>query len=120
MSDSLYKKNIIEHYRDPRNFFKMEGFDKSFKLSNISCGDEIEVFVKLKDNLIEDISFQGSGCAISIASTSMLTEKFKGKDVNSIRDLKKNDVLDMLGMGEETPRVKCALLGLEVLRKFLD
>ena len=77
--DEIYKENILDHYKNPRNFGEIvEAEIKRSELNSI-CGDMIRLFVKLKDNKIIDVKFKGNGCAISMASTSMLTEKLKGK-----------------------------------------
>jgi nitrogen fixation protein NifU and related proteins len=119
MKSSLYKQNILDHYRNPRNFRKMEDFDKYASLNNATCGDEMEVFLKISNDGVEDISFQARGCAISIAAMSMLSEKLEEGEVNDIENFKDDDMLKMLGMEKESPRIKCALLGLQTLKKSL-
>jgi len=118
-SEDLYKKNIIEHYKNPRNFSKLDDFNLNASLSNVTCGDEVEIFLKVEDSIIQDVSFQGRGCAISVAATSMLTEKIKGENLDAVQKLNKKDILRMLGMQERSPREKCGVLGLEVLHKAL-
>ena len=120
MKETLYKENILDHYKNPRNFKKLSSFTKSASLSNISCGDEMEVFVDLDGDLIKDISFQARGCAISIAAMSMLTQEVKDKDISYSKNLEDDHIFNMLGMQKDSARVKCALLGLQTLKKALS
>ncbi len=122
--NSLYRDNILDHYKNPRNFGKMKKPDKTAEESNPLCGDKIEIQIKYKIlytkyNILEKITFTGEGCAISIASASMLTEKAKGKSMEDIKKLKTDDILKMLGITLTPTRLKCALLPLEVLQKAL-
>lgn len=120
MTSSLYKENILDHYKNPRNFKKLKKSTSNAFLNNVTCGDEMEVFLKTGNNLIEDISFDARGCAISIAAMSMLSEKVKGKKISEAKKITDEEVLKMLGMEKETPRIKCALLGIQALRKALS
>jgi len=114
----IYKEIILDYYRNPRNFGKLEGSQISSHDVNPLCGDEIEMQVRVGiDNDIQDIKFLGQGCAISQASASMLTEMAKGKPLEWVKTLSKEDVLQMLGNPELGPsRIKCALLGMKVLK----
>lgn len=120
MSNTLYKENILDHYKNPRNLKKLSSFTNTASLSNVTCGDEMEVFLKIENEKIKDISFQARGCAISIAAMSMLSENIKGKKIDEIEEITDEFVLKMLGLEKETPRVKCALLGIQTLRKALS
>ena len=81
----LYQEIILDHGKNPRNFKKCNNFNRDAKGHNPLCGDQVHVYLNLnKDNKIEDISFQGNGCAISMASASIMTDLFKGKNVNFI------------------------------------
>ncbi len=123
MSSTLYKENIIDHYKNPRNFKKKESvkdFTKKAFSENITCGDEMEVFLKLEDGKVKEVFFDARGCAISIAAMSMISEKVKGKKKEEVLKLEDDFVLKMLGLEKSTPRVKCALLGIETLRKALS
>ena len=117
-SADIYKELILDYYRNPRNFGKLEQFDISSHDTNPLCGDEIDMQIKVGDgNKIEQIKFFGKGCAISQASASMLTELAKGKELEWVKQLSKEDVLKMLGTPELGPsRIKCALLGMKVLK----
>jgi len=120
MTSSLYKENILDHYKNPRNFKKLKSFTNNASLENLTCGDEMEVFLKTEGDVIQDISFDARGCAISIAAMSMLSERVKGKKVSEIKKITDDDILKMLGIEKETPRIKCALLGIQTLRKALS
>jgi nitrogen fixation protein NifU and related proteins len=117
---TLYKENILDHYKNPRNFKKPNSFTHKAFLDNVTCGDEMEVFLKIEEDIIKEISFEARGCAISIAAMSMLSEKLKGEKISEVKKFTDDYVLKMLGMQKETPRVKCALLGVRTLRKALS
>jgi nitrogen fixation NifU-like protein len=114
----IYKELILDYYRNPRNFGKLESFDISSHDTNPLCGDEISIQIKVGDgNRIEQIRFFGKGCAISLASASMLTEMAKGKELEWVKTISKEDILRMLGNPDLGPaRIKCALLGMKVLK----
>jgi nitrogen fixation NifU-like protein len=116
MSSDIYKDIILDYYRNPRNSGDLENPDVRAKDSNPLCGDIIEMQLKIKDGMIEDLRFKGKGCAISQASASMLTEVVKGKTLDEVKALGKSDVLEMLGIDPGPTRIKCALLGLKVLK----
>jgi nitrogen fixation protein NifU and related proteins len=117
--DSIYREEILEHYKDPQNFGKLQKFTHSSKLINPFCGDEIKIFVLIKNNKIEDVGFTGVGCAISIASTSILTEFVRGKSVTQLTSFKGSDMLELLKIEVSETRKKCALLGLSALKDCL-
>ncbi len=112
----LYREQILDHSRNPRNFGEIEHPDFTFEDSNPLCGDRVRIDVKVDNGIITDIKFSGRGCAISQAAVSMLTEMVKGHDVAEIRELSVEDMLDELGIPISPARVKCALLGLKVLK----
>ena len=114
----IYREIILDYYRNPRNFGKLEKYDIDAHDVNPLCGDEIEVQVMVGDGQkIEEIKFTGKGCAISQASASMLTELAKGKQLDWVKQVSKEDVFKMLGNPDLGPsRVKCALLGMKVLK----
>ena len=118
MSSDIYREVILDYYRNPRNFGKLDPHDIEARDLNPLCGDEIEMQVRVSpDKKIEDIRFIGKGCAISQASASMLTELAKGKPLEWARELNKGDILKMLGTSELGPaRIKCALLSMKVLK----
>jgi nitrogen fixation NifU-like protein len=116
-SDSL--EYILDHYKNPRNFGTIEDADLSYEEGIPSCGDVIRLDLKIRNNKLEDIKFSGTGCAISQASVSILTENVTGKEIEDVISLTDHDMLEALG-GQVSPiRFKCALLGLTVLKKAL-
>lgn len=117
-SSEIYKEIILDYFKNPRNYGRLENYDVSYRDSNPLCGDEVEMQVKFDGDKISEIMFIGKGCAISQASASMLTELAKGKDLEWVKKLSKEDILDMLGNPELGPsRIKCALLGMKVLKQ---
>jgi nitrogen fixation protein NifU and related proteins len=117
MSDDIYREIILDHYRNPRNKGKVENADVTVHDSNPLCGDEIDIHLKVDEGVISDVKFEGKGCAISQASASMLTELVMGKDLKIVKDLKKEDILENIGLTNLGPaRIKCALLALKVLK----
>jgi nitrogen fixation protein NifU and related proteins len=117
-SADIYRELILDYYRHPRNFGKLEKADIAAHDTNPLCGDEVDMQIKVGEgDSIGEIVFSGKGCAISLASASMLTELAKGKPLSWVKDLSKEDVFHLLGDPELGPsRVKCALLGLKVLK----
>jgi len=116
-SADIYREIILDYYRNPRNYGKIQNPDIAQKDSNPLCGDELEMHLNIKDNKVADVKFTGKGCAISQASASMLTELIIGKDFEYVKKLTKEDILDNLGLHELGPaRIKCALLSLKVLK----
>jgi nitrogen fixation protein NifU and related proteins len=115
--DDLYRENILEHYKRPRNFGRLSDYDLDFEDTNPFCGDEQHVFIRLgEDGKVAEVSFEGKGCAISTAATSMLTEELQGKTPEQLLRLDRDFVLDLLGIDISATRMKCALLGLKVVK----
>ena len=115
--DDLYRDQILDHYKRPHNFGRLDDFDLEFEDSNPFCGDEQHVFVKLDDEgKVSEISFEGQGCAISTAATSLLTDELAGKTRDELLTLPKEFVLELLGIEISATRLKCALLGLKVVK----
>jgi nitrogen fixation NifU-like protein len=103
----LYQEIILEHGKNPRNLRKTENFNKDAKGNNPLCGDNVHVYLKLNDQRkVEDISFEGSGCAISMASASIMTDLIKGKSDNEAKEI----IEDFLGMIKENPELKNKIL----------
>ena len=117
MSDDIYLEIILDHYRNPRNKGKLSNADVSIHDSNPLCGDEIDIHLKIEEEKVKDIKFEGRGCAISQASASMLTEMIMDKPLTTVKDLTKEDILENIGLMNLGPaRIKCALLSLKVLK----
>ncbi len=138
--DEIYQEVVMDHNRRPRNFRKPEGVYQSVEGYNPFCGDRYTIYVKLEDGLIADIGFHGAGCAISKASTSMMTEVVKGKSVAEAEELfdafhqmvtrepgtdfdpdeKLGDLEILSGVSEFPIRIKCATLSWHTLRAALE
>lgn len=112
----MYREHILEHYKSPQNFGSLDAPDITYREDNPLCGDDIEIQIKLQDGHVEDIRFQGQGCAISQASASLLTEFVKGKGVEELKTLDKDAVLELLAIPISPVRLKCALLSLAVIQ----
>ncbi len=116
-SADIYRELILDYYRNPRNYGKLEKYDIDSHDTNPLCGDEIDIQIKVGEGKIEEIRFSGKGCAISQASASMLTELAKGKELSWVKGVTKEDIFKLLGDPDLGPsRVKCALLGMKVLK----
>jgi nitrogen fixation NifU-like protein len=134
----LYQELILDHGRRPRNFRPLEGATRSAEGYNPLCGDKIKIYVKLDDDVVEDISFEGVGCAISTASASIMTETLKGKSRAEVKELfqafhdlvtgrratvdtpELGKLVVFSGVSEFPIRVKCATLSWHTLRAALD
>lgn len=115
--DDFYKEYILDHYRNPRNFGHLDAPDASAEDLNPLCGDKIRMELKVDaEGRVEDVRFSGKGCAISQASASMLTETIKGAKLEDVARLSKDVVLENVGIGISPTRMKCATLGLKVLK----
>jgi nitrogen fixation NifU-like protein len=115
MSD-LYREHILDHYEHPRNYGTLDPADRSFEDSNPLCGDRIRIDLRIRDGKIAEIAFTGRGCAISQAAASILTEMVKGQDLETVKQLTADDLLEELGIPISPARRKCALLSLKVLK----
>ena len=121
---SIYADLILDHYQNPRNNILLtsevsKSEIQSINVSNPLCGDKLHMELSEKDGVVEHIGFTGDGCAISIASASMLTEYAKGKNVSELVDLSGQDVIGLLGIELTPNRMKCALLSWEALIKLV-
>jgi nitrogen fixation protein NifU and related proteins len=114
--DDLYRENILEHYKQPRNFGELPGADLEFEDNNPLCGDELKVQFKVEDDKVAAVRFSGHGCAISQASASMASEELVGMPVDRLVHLDRDFVLDLLGIDISATRMKCALLTLKVVK----
>lgn len=118
--DDLYRDEILEHYRRPHNFGTLEDPDARYEGANPLCGDRITLMLEIGDDgRVTDVAFTGRGCAISQASTSMLTDEIRGKTVAEVEALRNQDVLDLLGIEISPARLKCALLSIDTLKKAI-
>jgi nitrogen fixation NifU-like protein len=113
--EDFYRENILDHYRNPRNKGQLEDPTHTHEEDNPLCGDVIRIDLHVNDqNVIDEVRFDGQGCAISQASASMLTEMIEGKTLEEAKELSKEDILEALGIEIGPVRLKCALLSLKV------
>jgi nitrogen fixation NifU-like protein len=117
--DSLYREVILDHYKNPRGHGVIEGADAEAEGLNPLCGDEVTIFVSFDGESIEDVKFRGRGCAISQAATSMLMEMVKGRSAQEVAEMTREELLEEVGIPLTPVRLKCALLGLGVLKVAL-
>ena len=115
--DDLYRDQILEHYKRPHNFGRLEDPDLEFEDTNPFCGDEQHVTMRLdEDGHVAEVAFEGKGCAISTAATSLLTDELVGRTREELLAIPKEEVLDLLGIEISATRMKCAMLGLKVIK----
>ncbi|HET7052655.1 MAG TPA: iron-sulfur cluster assembly scaffold protein [Solirubrobacterales bacterium] len=115
--DDLYRDQILEHYKRPHNFGRIESPDLEFEDTNPFCGDEQHVTIRLdEEGRVAEVAFEGQGCAISTAATSLLTDELVGRTRGELLALPKEEVLDLLGIEISATRMKCAMLGLKVVK----
>ena len=122
MGSDMYRQQILDHYKNPRNYGELEDPTFSHVGENPMCGAEIRIDVKLgdDDDTIERIGFTGDGCAISQASASMLSEHIEGKSIEALAEMDRDDIIDMLGVEISPMRVKCAVLAEKVANDGYD
>jgi nitrogen fixation NifU-like protein len=120
--DQLYREVILDHYKNPRGHGLIEPADAHAEGQNPLCGDEVAISVRFAADgeTIEDVGFEGRGCAISQAATSMLTELVKGRKASEVAELPKEELLQEIGIPLTPIRLKCAILGLGVLKVALN
>ena len=121
MVDDMYREVILDHYKNPRGHGVIEDADAQAEGLNPLCGDEVTIYVQFEEDgeTIDEVKFSGRGCAISQASTSMLMEMVKGRKADDVAALPKEELLEEIGIPLTPIRLKCALLGLGVLKVAL-
>ena len=121
MSDQLYREVILDHYKNPRGHGVIEDADAQADGLNPLCGDEVSIYVAFDEDgeTIHDVKFSGRGCAISQAATSMLVDLAKGRTATQLAEMPKDELLEEIGIPLTPIRLKCALLGLGVLKVAL-
>lgn len=117
--DPLYQEHILDHYKHPHNKRRMEDADIVQKGFNASCGDDLVLYLKWNGDILQDVSFEGFGCAISQSGASMLTDKIKGMTRAALVQLSPQDMYGLYGVEISPQREKCALLSLSTLREAL-
>jgi len=114
--DSLYKEIVLDHYKNPHNFGELDPADYTAEDSNPLCGDQVRMDLRVEDGIVTDVKFSGRGCAVSMASTSILTDMIKGRPLDEVLQITKDDLLEEIGIPVSPARMKCATLGLNVLK----
>ena len=114
--DDMYRDYILDHYKNPRNAGDLPEATHRYHDTNPLCGDEITMSLLIDDDRVKDVRFVGRGCAISLASASILTEEIKGKSLAEVKAIDRQHILENLGIPISPARVKCALLGLKTLK----
>jgi len=119
----IYREQILDHYKNPRNFGRLAKKTKSSSLSNAVCGDHITIDILLsgpqKARVLKEVRFSGVGCAISMACASLLTEKVKGWKLDRVEKLELRNIEKLLGTRFTISRVKCAMLPLDAIQKAI-
>jgi nitrogen fixation protein NifU and related proteins len=118
-TDELYREVILDHYKNPRGHGVIEPADAEAEGMNPLCGDEVAISLSFDGDRIDDVRFQGRGCAISQAATSMLMEMVKGRTATEVAEMSREELLEEVGIPLTPIRLKCALLGLGVLKVAL-
>ena len=118
--DDFYRENILDHYKNPRNHGHIDDPSAIAEGVNPLCGDELAIELKVEDGIVTDVRYNGRGCAISQAAASMLSDAVKGKPVEDLAEIGKDDVLDELGIPLSPIRLKCAMLSVGVLKVALN
>jgi nitrogen fixation NifU-like protein len=116
MTDSIYREQILDHNKNPRNKGMLDHPQFTYEDVNPLCGDEIRMDVQTDGELVTDIRFSGRGCAISQAAASILTEMVEGQTLDNVKAISRDDLLEELGVPISPARMKCAMLGLKVLK----
>lgn len=117
---SIYQEIILHEYKNPRHYGKLSGDVAIVTVQNLLCGDKLTFYARVKNGKIEDISYEGDGCAISIASASLLTDSLIGKTVDDIKKTNAKSIVKLLGVELSPNRLKCALLPLEGVCKVME
>jgi nitrogen fixation NifU-like protein len=115
----MYKEHLLELYKSPSNFGILKNPSHKHTSYNSVCGDEVTVNLLVKDGIIKDIKFSGSGCVISLVATSLLTNKIKSMKVSGVKKIRPEEVLELLKVKLNLARVRCALLGFEAVKGAL-
>jgi nitrogen fixation NifU-like protein len=116
----LYREKILDHYKNPRNFGELADATVVAREANASCGDLIEFRLKVDGSIIKDVRFKGTGCALSIAASSMISEEVKGKAVKEVFEIDEEFMRDLLGIDVSSMRTKCIMLPLRAVKQALS
>jgi len=119
MSD-IYSDLILENYKYPKNFGEMDDATSSSTVNNISCGDELTVYLKIENDRVKEILYTGSGCAICLGTMSIFSEYIKDRHIEELKQLDNNFILNLINMDEDSGRIKCATLSLDTVKKCIN
>lgn len=119
MGEQLYREIILDHSRNPRNAGVIDQPTVTYQDTNPLCGDEVRMDLILADDRVADVKFSGRGCAISQAAASILTEMVAGQQLDEVKAISREDILEELGVPISPARMKCAMLGLKVLKSAI-
>jgi nitrogen fixation protein NifU and related proteins len=117
----LYMQELMDNYHNPKNFGKIKNSNFVINKKNSTCGDSFDLYIQLDNNgFIEDIKFNGEGCAISTASFSLLTQKIKGLNIDDVKKINEDDLKKMIGIPISYSRLNCAMLSYNALKEFVN
>ncbi len=119
LTDDMYREQIMELYKSPSNFGTLKNPSHEKTAYNSLCGDEVTVNLLVKEGIVKDVKFSGSGCVISLVATSLLTDKIKGMAASEVKKIMPEEVLELLKIKLNPARVRCALLGFEAVKGSL-
>jgi len=112
----IYSEMVLDHYKNPHNSGALADATHILVKENLSCDDKLKIYLRIENDKVEGVSFEGTGCAISMASASMLTDKLKGMTVAEIAELSEETIYDLLKVPVHAGRVKCAMLSLACVK----
>lgn len=116
----IYAQNILDHYKNPHNRGELKNPDAVFKSLNSTCGDQIQTSIKVENGVLKKINFEGHGCAVAIATSSILSDFLIGKKISEVLAMDLTDVKKILGINISSRRYKCALIGLHSLQGAIN
>ncbi|MDZ7587611.1 MAG: iron-sulfur cluster assembly scaffold protein [Patescibacteria group bacterium] len=115
----IYREEILDHFKNPRNYGEVKQATHKGMDRNASCGDLLEMSAIIEKGKVKIVKFKGEGCAVAMAAASMLTEKIKGMSITEIAKMTEAEIVKMLGINISSARMKCATLGLVLCKKLI-
>ncbi|MCA9381806.1 iron-sulfur cluster assembly scaffold protein [Candidatus Dojkabacteria bacterium] len=116
---NIYQEELLDHVKNPRNYGKLDSSTQS-EDSNPACGDSVKIYLKFSDNdVLEEVSFEGTGCAVSQGAASILTEEIKGKNVTELKKMTEDDFLSIIGIELSPSRKKCAFVSFKAMKQAI-
>ncbi len=119
MTLDIFAENLIRHYEKPHNKRKVDNPSVEMHEDNPTCGDTIDVYLRIKGNKLEDVGFTGDGCSISMGSASILTDHIKGKTLAEINKIGVDELIEIIGIDPGPARMHCATLSIKAIRKAI-